>query len=239
MDVVADAWRQRGGEVVAPRAATERTARRVHDAAYLQRIAETAGSGGRARRRHLHRPRRPYDVAAAGGRRGGRRGRAGDGAPGTRAPSRWFGRPDTTPSATARWASASTTTSPSPRRTPVRSAPAGSRSSTTTSITATARSTSSRTIRSVLYVSTHQSPFYPGHRRGRRDRPWAGAGFTVNIPLEVGRGRRGLPRGVRRRRRPGAPAVQARPAAGLGRLRRPRARPARRHAADDRRRSRR
>ena len=36
------------------------------------------------------------------------------------------------------------------------------RSSTTTSTTATARSGSSTTIRSVLFVSSHQFPFYPG-----------------------------------------------------------------------------
>src|SRR2546429_156204 len=38
----------------------------------------------------------------------------------------------------------------------------------------------------VLYVSTHQFPYYPGtgaaHEVGRE----AGRGFTVNVPLEVG-----------------------------------------------------
>ena len=43
MDVVASAWRERGGEVVAPRAATHEPLARVHDDAYLQRIAETNG----------------------------------------------------------------------------------------------------------------------------------------------------------------------------------------------------
>ena len=46
----------------------------------------------------------------------------------------------------------------------------GWRSSTTTCITATARSTSSRRDPHVLYVSTHQYPVLSRHRRGRRDR---------------------------------------------------------------------
>jgi acetoin utilization deacetylase AcuC-like enzyme len=43
MDVIAEGWRRRGGEVVAPRAATAEQLGRVHDAGYLRRIAETAG----------------------------------------------------------------------------------------------------------------------------------------------------------------------------------------------------
>jgi acetoin utilization deacetylase AcuC-like enzyme len=44
MDVVAGEWRRRGGKVVAPRAATIEQLSRVHDPAYLERIAGTAGS---------------------------------------------------------------------------------------------------------------------------------------------------------------------------------------------------
>src|SRR5215510_8545963 len=43
MDVVANRWRMRGTEVVAPRAATHEQLARVHDADYLRRIADTAG----------------------------------------------------------------------------------------------------------------------------------------------------------------------------------------------------
>jgi acetoin utilization deacetylase AcuC-like enzyme len=43
MDAVAGRWRDAGGEVVAPRAATREQLARVHDASHLQRIAETAG----------------------------------------------------------------------------------------------------------------------------------------------------------------------------------------------------
>jgi acetoin utilization deacetylase AcuC-like enzyme len=43
MDVVADEWRRRKGEIVAPREATREQLARVHDPEYLKRIAETAG----------------------------------------------------------------------------------------------------------------------------------------------------------------------------------------------------
>ncbi len=44
MDIVANRWGRRGGEVVAPRHATREQLTRVHDPDYVQRIAETAGS---------------------------------------------------------------------------------------------------------------------------------------------------------------------------------------------------
>jgi acetoin utilization deacetylase AcuC-like enzyme len=44
MDVVANEWRRRRGEVVAPREASREQLARVHDPEYLRRIAETAGS---------------------------------------------------------------------------------------------------------------------------------------------------------------------------------------------------
>jgi acetoin utilization deacetylase AcuC-like enzyme len=43
MDVVAGRWRDRGGDVAAPPAATHEQLARIHDAEYLRRIAETAG----------------------------------------------------------------------------------------------------------------------------------------------------------------------------------------------------
>ena len=43
MDAVAARWRARSGEVVAPRAATREQLARVHDADYLRRISETTG----------------------------------------------------------------------------------------------------------------------------------------------------------------------------------------------------
>jgi acetoin utilization deacetylase AcuC-like enzyme len=43
MHAVATAWREQGGEVVAPRAASHEQLARVHDAGYIERIAETNG----------------------------------------------------------------------------------------------------------------------------------------------------------------------------------------------------
>src|SRR4051812_19744983 len=42
-DAVAARWRERGGRTIEPRAATREEIARVHDAAYLDRIAATAG----------------------------------------------------------------------------------------------------------------------------------------------------------------------------------------------------
>jgi len=44
MDAVASEWRRQGGEVVAPREATREQLARVHGSEYLRRISETAGS---------------------------------------------------------------------------------------------------------------------------------------------------------------------------------------------------
>ena len=43
MDVIAREWQRQGGEVVAPQPATHEQLARVHDAGYLERIAGTAG----------------------------------------------------------------------------------------------------------------------------------------------------------------------------------------------------
>src|SRR5438876_6094321 len=43
MDAVAARWRERGGEVVAPREATHEQLARVHEEEYIHGIAETAG----------------------------------------------------------------------------------------------------------------------------------------------------------------------------------------------------
>ena len=43
MDVVAATWRDRGGEVVAPRVATREQLARVHHGSYLDRIEATNG----------------------------------------------------------------------------------------------------------------------------------------------------------------------------------------------------
>ncbi len=119
-------------------------------------------------------------VLAPGDRHASRGGRAGAAARAT------------TPSRRARWASASTTTSPSPRRTPGRAAL--SRVAVVDYDVHHGNGTQEMFYAdpSVLYISTHQFPFYPGTgaatETGERDGP----GFTVNVPHRGGRHRRRL-----------------------------------------------
>ena len=80
---------------------------------------------------------------------------------------------------------------------------------------------------SILYVSTHQYPYYPGTGAADEVGIGEGAGFTVNVPLEVGRRGRRLPAWSFDEVDPaGAAPVQAGSAARVGRLRRARARSA-------------
>ena len=51
----------------------------------------------------------------------------------------------------------------------------------------------------VLYVSTHQFPFYPGTGAADEVGTGRGEGFTVNVPLEAGCDRRGLRAGLSER----------------------------------------
>ena len=94
------------------------------------------------------------------------------------AASRSCVRRGTTPNRIERWASASSTTLPSPRRRCSPAVSSASRSSTSTCTTATARRRCSTTIRACLYVSTHQFPFYPG--TGAADEIGAGDGPRIH-----------------------------------------------------------
>ena len=92
----------------------------------------------------------------------------------------------TTPNGTARWASASTTTSRSPRRPPVPAGLRASPSSTSTSITATGRSGCSTTIRPCSTCRATSFPSIPARAPPTRSARVTGRGFTVNVPLEAG-----------------------------------------------------
>ena len=63
-----------------------------------------------------------------------------------------------------------------------------SRSSTTTFTTATARREMFYDDPNVLYVSTHQFPFYPGTGALDETGEGDGRGFTVNVPMTAGGG---------------------------------------------------
>ena len=72
---------------------------------------------------------------------------------------------------------------------------------------------------SVLFVSSHQYPYYPGTGAAGDIGKGAGAGFTVNLPLDRGRDRCRLRGGVYASRDSGARAVSTGADSGLGRLR--------------------
>ena len=61
---------------------------------------------------------------------------------------------------------------------------------------------------SVLYFSTHQSPFYPGTGARSEQGRGAGEGFTVNVPLPAGAGDEELLRAFREELRPRAMEFQ-------------------------------
>ena len=109
-----------------------------------------------------------------------------DGAGGDGARSRWCGRPATTPSAIARWASACSTTSRSRR--PHARARGLERVAIVDFDVHHGNGTQGCFYDdpAVLYVSTHQYPFYPGTGAADEIGTGAGAGFTVNLPLEAG-----------------------------------------------------
>ena len=130
-----------------------------------------------------------------------------------------------------------TTTSRSPRRTRARRAPRRSRSWTTTSITATARSTSSRPIRTSSTSRRTSSRTTRAPARRTRSGARRGTGSRSTCRSKSARWTRTIS-SRSRTRAAGAAAVRARSAARVGRLRRARARSARRHAPLDRARSR-
>ena len=88
----------------------------------------------------------------------------------------------------------------------------------------------STTIPSVLFVSSHQFPYYPGTGAAGEIGSGAGARLHGEPAAAGGRHRRGLRARLRRGRAAGPAAVRARADPGLGRLRRPRRRSAGRHA---------
>ena len=83
---------------------------------------------------------------------------------------------------------------------------------------------------SVLFVSSHQFPYYPGTGAAGDIGTGAGAGFTVNLPLAARRDRCRLRAGLSKVAAADPRAVPAGADPGFGRLRRAHGRSARRHA---------
>jgi len=184
MDVVAGRFRERGGEVVAPREATHEQLARVHDAEYLRRIAETAGQA-LALDPDTYTSTDTFDVARLAA------GAAVD--------------------AVERVMSGSHKTALAMVRPPghhaERSRAMGFCFYNNVAVAAAhARALGAQRVAivdydvhhgngtqhmfesnpDVLYVSTHQYPFYPGTGAADEVGVGAGGGFTVNLPMEAG-----------------------------------------------------
>ena len=177
--------------VEAPRATREQL-ERVHPPAHVD--ADRGALGARRRRdrpRHDGR-RRHVRGGAAGGRRGGRARRRAAGRRRRRAASRRCGRPATTPRRRGRWASASSTTSPSAAA-HARAAHGAERVLILDWDVHHGNGTNDifHADPSVLFCSIHEWPLYPGTGPADDVGSGAGEGFTVNLPVPGRLGRRG------------------------------------------------
>ncbi len=183
MDFVAEEWRTKGGEVVAPRAATREQLARVHDESHLRRIEETAGQA-MALDPDTYTSPESYEIAllAAGAA------------------------VDAVERVMANNGTAFALVRP-PGHHAERNRPMGFCLYNNIAVAAAhARSFGAARVAivdfdvhhgngtqhifehdpSVLYVSTHQSPFYPGTGGAEEVGRGEGEGFTVNLPLEAG-----------------------------------------------------
>jgi len=184
MDVVASDWRRSGGEVVAPRQATREQLARVHGDEYLRRIAETAGSA-LALDPDTYTSPETYEIArlAAGAAvdavervLGGKHQRAfalvrppGHHAERNRAMGFCFYNNIAVAAAHARALGA--------ERVAIVDFDVHHGNGTQHIF---------EDDPSVLYMSAHQFPYYPGTGAAAEIGCGDGRGFTVNVPLEVG-----------------------------------------------------
>lgn len=184
MDAVADRWRRRGAEIVAPRAATVEQLARVHDPDYMRRITETAGKASQLDPDTYTSPE-SHEIALLAA------GAAID------AVERVMGGSHRAAVAMVR----------PPGHHAERDRAMGFCLYNNVAVAAAhARAQGAakvaivdydvhhgngtqhifETDRHVLYISTHQFPYYPGTGAATELGREAGLGFTVNVPLEVG-----------------------------------------------------
>jgi acetoin utilization deacetylase AcuC-like enzyme len=184
LDAVAARWRSRGAEVVAPREATREQLLRVHDADYLHRISETAGRAT-ALDPDTYTSPESHEIALLAA------GAAVD------AVERVMGSSHRAAFALVR----------PPGHHAERDRAMGFCLLNNVAVAAAhARAIGAgkvavvdydvhhgngtqhifETDRKVLYISTHQYPYYPGTGAAGEIGREAGRGFTVNLPLEVG-----------------------------------------------------
>jgi acetoin utilization deacetylase AcuC-like enzyme len=184
MDVVADRWRSRGAEVVAPPPVTREQLLRVHDGEHLRRISETAGRAVKLDPDTFTSPE-SHEIALLAA------GAAVD------AVERVMHGPHRTALALVR----------PPGHHAERDRAMGFCLFNNVAVAAAhARASGVSKVAivdydvhhgngtqhtfehdpNVLYVSTHQFPYYPGTGAAGEVGRGAGGGFTVNLPLEVG-----------------------------------------------------
>jgi acetoin utilization deacetylase AcuC-like enzyme len=184
MDAVAARWRERGTETVAPREATREQLARVHDADYLRRIAETAGKSSQLDPDTYTSPE-SHDIALLAA------GAAVDAVERVMAGSHHAAIAMVRP----------------PGHHAERDRAMGFCLYNNVAVAAAhARAQGAAKVAivdydvhhgngtqhifeadpHVLYVSTHQFPYYPGTGAAGETGRGAGRGFTVNAPLEVG-----------------------------------------------------
>ena len=184
MEAVATRWRERGGAVVAPRAATAEQLARVHDCDYTRRIANTAGRAVELDA-DTYTSADTYDIALLAA------GAAVDAA-------EWL--------MSASHHNALALVRPPGHHAERQRAMGFCLVNNVAVAAAHARSFGAARVAivdfdvhhgngtqhifetdpNVLYVSMHQFPLYPGTGASQEIGVGAGAGFTVNLPLEVG-----------------------------------------------------
>lgn len=185
MQVVTSAWRQRGGEVLQPRPATDEELTRVHDADYVGAVRETAGRAAALDPDTFTSPE-SYEVAClAAGAAVTAVGHVLDGGAGSRAFA--LVRPPGHHAERGRAMGFCLFNNVA-----IAAADARAHGLARVAIVdydvhhGNGTQSSFYEDPSVLYVSSHQFPYYPGtgaaHETGRGD----GQGFTVNLPLEAG-----------------------------------------------------
>jgi acetoin utilization deacetylase AcuC-like enzyme len=209
MDVIAAAWRRSGGESAAPHAATGEQLARVHSGEYLSRIAQTAGSAV-ALDPDTYTSPETYQVAllAAGAAVEAVERVLGASDPGRRPRPSGSGATSAPPARPEHPAAARVLALVRPPgHHAERSRAMGFCLYNNIAVAAAhARSIGVERVAivdydvhhgngtqhmfendpSVLYVSTHQFPYYPGTGAAEEIGTGAARGFTVNVPIEVG-----------------------------------------------------
>ena len=184
MDAVAARWRKRGGEVVAPRAATREQLARVHEADYLRRVSETAGRAV-ALDSDTYTSPESHEVALLAA------GAAID------AVERVIGGSHNTAFALVRPPGHHAERDRSMGFCLYNNVAVAARHARTFGAGRVAivdidvhhgngTQHSFEEDSTVMYVSTHQSPYYPGTGGADEIGVGAGKGFTVNLPIEAG-----------------------------------------------------